>query len=170
MLRRHDQEQFLAQHRLPGEPVGEGVGRQPGDGDIDLIATQQREDLRRAAFPHPHPDAGVRVVEASQQSRQIQRTRRKHRAEHDGALLQPGERGQVGADRVRSGQDLAGASEHDGPGLGQHDAAAGSAQQREAELRLQLADGVGTADCARWSSSAPRVNVPACATWTKARS
>ena len=82
-------------------------------------------------------------MEASQQSRQVQGARRQHRAEHDRALLQPGERGQVGADRVRSGQDLAGAFEHDGPGLGQHDAAAGSAQQRKAELRLQLADGVG---------------------------
>ena len=142
MLWRRDQQQFLGEHLLAGEPVGQSVRRQPDDRDVDLVALQLGGDVLRAALADANDDAGVRVVEAGQQPWQIHRAGRQHRAEHDGPGVQPGERREVAADRVRAGHDLAGTGEDDGSGLGQFDAAARAPQQHDAELGLQPPDRV----------------------------
>ena len=65
---------------------------------------------------------------------------RQHRPERHRALEQAAQGGEVGADRVGAGDDLARPLEHDLAGLGQLDAAARPPQQREPQLRLQPPD------------------------------
>ena len=72
----------------PASPSSETVGGQPGDGDVEVVAPEQREDLGRAALAHVHADARVRRVEARQQLGQVHRPRRQHRAERDRPLEQ----------------------------------------------------------------------------------
>ena len=140
MAGRRDQEKLLAQHPLAGEAVVERAGLDPGERDVELVAPQSGEDLGRAPLAHMDADAGVGGVEGRKQAGQVDRPGRQHRPERDGSLQQPAQCGEVGADRVRPRDDLARPLEHRRARLGQLDAGARAAQQREPELGLELPD------------------------------
>ena len=115
-------------------------------------------------------DAGVGGMEGREQAGQVDGPGRKHRPERNGSLQQPAQCGEVGADRVRPrdtsrarSNTAVPASVSSTPVLVRRSSANPSSASSCPTARE-------TADCARCSSSAASVKVPALTTWTNARS
>ena len=84
--------------------------------------------------------AGIALVEAREQQRQVDRAHRVQRADRQPAGLDPGERLQLGLRGVELGQRPARAGDEQLAGLRHRDAARRALDERHAELRLEAAD------------------------------